>query len=291
MRVSLTALRAFEAVARTGGIARAAEELSVGPTTISRHVAALERRIGTALLRREGRGIALTPAGIDYHAAIRGAFGSIETATDRLSAQARGEPLSLMVMCDSAMLVRFIAPRLAALRRAVPGIGFRLAADEPSTADAPRSRIVFCRIGAMPDGVLLSKPPIVAVTAPGGPPLPKAAALDGQTLLHHRTAAAWQEWLRLTGNGPAPAGPGIIMPDKASLLAAAEVGSGIALACTTLAGTALLEGRLRQVLGPGVVMGGWYAERPQSALATRFVEWLRAEITAIETQAAHAIAA
>jgi LysR family transcriptional regulator, glycine cleavage system transcriptional activator len=288
MRVSLTALRAFDTVARLGHIGRAADELGVGPTTISRHVAALERRIGAPLLRRQGRGIALTPFGEEYHEAIRGAFGSIETATDRLAARARGDAPPLTIVSDTAMLIRFIAPRLPALRRALPGLGLRLLADGtplPEDPAAPILAIAYRRGQAVQGATILSEPRVVAVAAGHAAPLAAGAPLDGQCLLHLRSPGTWEEWLGLTGQGPPPCGPGIVLPDKASLLAAAEAGSGLALACVTLAGEAIREGRLRQVLGPGAVMGAWVAECSRGAPGEQLIAWLRAEISAAEAAA------
>jgi DNA-binding transcriptional LysR family regulator len=56
-------LRAFAAVAREGSFSRAAERLYVSQPAVSKHVASLERELGTALVARDRRGAALTPAG------------------------------------------------------------------------------------------------------------------------------------------------------------------------------------------------------------------------------------
>jgi len=54
---SFTTLRAFEAVARLGNMTRAAEELSVTHSAISKQVQALEEEFGIQLLRRMPRAI------------------------------------------------------------------------------------------------------------------------------------------------------------------------------------------------------------------------------------------
>jgi DNA-binding transcriptional LysR family regulator len=56
-------LIAFINVARTRSLSRAADELGLGQPTISDRLRALERELGTALVRRQGRGVALTPVG------------------------------------------------------------------------------------------------------------------------------------------------------------------------------------------------------------------------------------
>ncbi|WP_296615588.1 LysR family transcriptional regulator [Sphingomonas sp.] len=56
-------LKAFDAAVRTGSIRKASDSLGVAPSSVSRHVALLEREIGTALFDRKARGVKLTFAG------------------------------------------------------------------------------------------------------------------------------------------------------------------------------------------------------------------------------------
>ena len=61
--MELTDLLTFAAVARTGGITRAAEELNTVQSNVTQRVKALEAEIGTALFERHSRGMTLTGAG------------------------------------------------------------------------------------------------------------------------------------------------------------------------------------------------------------------------------------
>jgi DNA-binding transcriptional LysR family regulator len=56
-------LKVFEAVARLGGMNRAAAELHTVQSNVTARVRALEARLGTALFRRHSRGVTLTAAG------------------------------------------------------------------------------------------------------------------------------------------------------------------------------------------------------------------------------------
>src|SRR3974377_984730 len=54
---------AFLTVARHRSLSRAAAELDLGQPTISDRLRSLERELGATLVRRQGRGVALTPEG------------------------------------------------------------------------------------------------------------------------------------------------------------------------------------------------------------------------------------
>lgn len=71
---SLSSLRAFEAAARRGSFSAAARDLNVTHAAIAQQVRGLETELGTRLVRREGRGIALTEAGIRLANPMREAF-------------------------------------------------------------------------------------------------------------------------------------------------------------------------------------------------------------------------
>ena len=61
--MELSDLVTFSAVARLGGITRAADELNTVQSNVTQRVKALEAEIGTALFERHSRGMTLTGAG------------------------------------------------------------------------------------------------------------------------------------------------------------------------------------------------------------------------------------
>ena len=63
MRLSYNHLRYFHAVARAGGLTRAAEQLNVAPSALSASLGKLEAELGHKLFDRVGRGLQLTEAG------------------------------------------------------------------------------------------------------------------------------------------------------------------------------------------------------------------------------------
>ena len=61
--MNLKHLHYFWAVAKAGGVVRAGQQLHISPQTLSGQIKQLEARLGCALFRKHGRGLALTDAG------------------------------------------------------------------------------------------------------------------------------------------------------------------------------------------------------------------------------------
>ncbi|MFH0242649.1 LysR family transcriptional regulator [Streptomyces sp. HK10] len=81
-------LAQFVAVARHEHVTRAAGELGVPQSTLSRAMARLEDDLGVALFARRGRTVALTPAGRTFLASVERALGSVEQAAEAVRADA-----------------------------------------------------------------------------------------------------------------------------------------------------------------------------------------------------------
>lgn len=107
---SLAALRAFEAAARHGSFSQAATELNVTHAAIAQHVRALEDRCSETLMTRQGRGMALTPAGIEFAAGLREGFSRIADAVDTLEQASRTRPLNISMTPSFA--ANWLIPKL-----------------------------------------------------------------------------------------------------------------------------------------------------------------------------------
>ena len=157
--MELTDLMTFSAVARTGGITRAAEELNTVQSNVTQRVKALEAEIGTALFERHSRGMTLTGAGrrlLPY--AQRMAALSREAM---LAARDDGEPKGPLAIgsMETTAAVR-LPPLLAEFHRRYPG-----GAAEPADGDHGRSRgrrarrHVRRRLRRRPDRACRTRPP------------------------------------------------------------------------------------------------------------------------------------
>jgi DNA-binding transcriptional LysR family regulator len=130
--MELTDLLTFSAVARTGGITRAAEELNTVQSNVTQRVKALEAEIGISLFERHSRGMTLTGAGrrlLPY--AERIAALSREAV---LAASDDGEPKGPLSIgsLETTAAVR-LAPLLAEFHRRFPAV--RLSLRTATTAD------------------------------------------------------------------------------------------------------------------------------------------------------------
>ncbi|EOA9033483.1 LysR family transcriptional regulator [Vibrio harveyi] len=86
----LSAMRAFVRVVQTGSFSATGREMNTSQTTISKKVAALEKKIGVKLLARSSRDHALTPAGAKYYQTCVDILGELDEA----EAEARSEVAS-----------------------------------------------------------------------------------------------------------------------------------------------------------------------------------------------------
>lgn len=114
--------RAFLVTAEEGSLSAAARALGMAQPTLGRQVDALEKELGVVLFERVGRGLTLTPSGLELLDHVR-AMGE---AANRLSLSAAGQSQSIegkVVIAASDVYAAFLLPPiLAKLRQVQPGI-------------------------------------------------------------------------------------------------------------------------------------------------------------------------
>jgi LysR family glycine cleavage system transcriptional activator len=97
-------------VARNENLTRAAHELHVTQSVVSRQIAVLEAYLGVELLRRERHGVSLTRVGRAYAAQVMPAFASIQAATEELLQDTSQGTLRLRTYTTFA--AKWLIPRL-----------------------------------------------------------------------------------------------------------------------------------------------------------------------------------
>ena len=109
---STQALACFEAAARHESYTRAAQELALTQSAVSRQITALEDFLGVPLFKRTRHGVALTLAGAHYARQVRQRLQALERDTLALMAhQGHGGALTLAAVPTFA--TRWLIPRLA----------------------------------------------------------------------------------------------------------------------------------------------------------------------------------
>ncbi|NQV80806.1 MAG: LysR family transcriptional regulator [Alphaproteobacteria bacterium] len=120
--------RAFLVTAEEGSLSAAARALGSTQPTLGRQVDALEQELGVALFSRAGRGLALTPSGLELLDHVR-AMGD---AAGRVSLTASGQSQSIegtvCITASEATAAYLLPPIIARLRRAEPGIDIEIVA-------------------------------------------------------------------------------------------------------------------------------------------------------------------
>ena len=120
--------RAFLVTAEEGSLSAAARVLGMAQPTLGRQVAALEAELGVALFERAGRGLVLTPGGLELVDHVR----TMAEAAGRVSLAASGQSQSIEgTVCLSASEVYAtyrLPPIVARLRRLEPKLTIEIVA-------------------------------------------------------------------------------------------------------------------------------------------------------------------
>lgn len=282
---ALAALRAFEASARLGSHRKAAAELHLDHTVVSKHVRKLEADLGVRLLETTRAGTQPTAAGERYRREIAEALDTIAAATNRLRTP-QPHP-TLHIACSPGLGMRWLAPRIGAFLESSPGLEITLRPTSRApdlTGSEADVDIRSTDAHEMPDTrqLELCRPRMYPVASPdflaGRPALTRLEDLLAFPLCHEETHQYWQLWLRAAGLEleRAPAGPRYW--SAALALDAARLGHGIAIANDFIAAEEIASGRLVEVLSTAVYVYPYVlvAQRARwhEPVVSRFREWL-----------------
>ena len=205
LRLSLDLLRGFRAAARHLSFTRAARELFVTQSAISREIKKLEEQIGQPLFHRVNRALQLTHAGEELYRAADEALALIDAATERLAGAGR----TLGVTTTTALASLWLVPRLPQFTRRHPGIDVRIAAtNDMFNLEREHLDIAIRYVPPgwdIPSGVRLVDYEIFPVCSPAyardkSRPLRTPADLAGHVLLdfeailYGRSWYDWEQW-------------------------------------------------------------------------------------------------
>jgi DNA-binding transcriptional LysR family regulator len=253
----LAFFQGFEAAARTLSFTKAAEELFITQSAVSRQIKALEDHLGIRLFERRPRSLALTESGHALHRMSADVLERLQAATDQLRAATRTRQLSITTTTGFASL--WLIPRLQRFTGLHPDIDVRISA----TTDAlnlERSlidlAIRYCAPEAAPDGaVRLFGEEMIPVCAPAllrerARPLKRPSDLAHHVLLHfdypgaQRMFMDWGTWLTSLGVGDLKSAGGLHFSQYEQMIQAAIAGQGVALGRQPLVNDLIQSGAL-----------------------------------------------
>lgn len=293
--VHLNGLRALEAVARTGSLQAAADELGVSASAVSQQVNRAEKQIGKALFRRTSRGLAPTDAGSAFFARLSAGFRELDAAVGQMR-QANAD--TLVVSVAPAFATKWLVPRLRFHFDRHPEVLVRVDATARLVDLAGSDVDVAIRMG---DGrwpgvdaeLLLPQQVFVVAAAAKAGRITTIADLARETSIDDDSSrmVTWERWFEAAGIAPVRPMQGARLNDPLLCIDTLIAGQGITLAWQLICADALGDGRLvaplpvRADLGFGFHVCTRAGERPPRKVRN-FVAWLREEMA--ETAALHA---
>ena len=296
-RLSLDLLKGFEAAARHLSFTRAARELSLTQSAVSREIKTLEEQLGQPLFTRINRGLRLTDAGQGLHRAVGEALKLIDEATDRLAMSGGGETLA--VTTSAALASMWLVPKLPRFIRRHPELDVRsVAADQ--RLDLERERLDLAIRWAPPGSSVPGGEPLFDVlmfpvcsptlARDRARPLSSPADLAHHVLLDLEIVTArgpwsdWGPWLEAMRLGDLKPGGTLHFSHYDQVVQAAIDGSGVAIGRNPHSARHLRDGLLVAPFGREAVLsrGTYFVLIPPRSAERRvvkeFVAWLRDEV-------------
>jgi LysR family glycine cleavage system transcriptional activator len=288
MHLPLRAIAVFHAAARAGSVSRAAQDLGVTPSAVSQQIAALEVHLGTSLMAKAGRRVALTEAGERYFEMIAEHIDRVSEATQNVRGYLSSR--SLTVRATPSLATKWLLPRLGRFLDANPDLDVRLDATNEPTDFSREDVDVDIRHGEgnwpglFVEGIAEER--FLPVCAPG---LCAAATLDpsdlpSRRLIHSvKSQMQWGRWFSAAGVTAVPTWRRVLFDRTHMAVDAAVNGIGIALESDLMMWRELRDGVLVCPVRhppPASRVTQWLVcphDRLRRRQVRAFLDWVRAE--------------
>lgn len=293
----LDLIQGFEAAARTLSFTKAAEELNLTQSAISRQIRALEDSLGLPLFERHTRALSLTSEGRRLQRTAEEVLNLLQETTDRIRADRRIKHLTVTTTAGFATL--WLIPRLKRFTALHPDVDVRISANynmvslERGDADVA---VRYSKQGGFPpDAERLFGEEVTPVCSPAlvdpqrtQRPVRTLRDLEAHTLLHMDGGQGildWDTWLVAEGLADLKPAAALRFDNYDQIIQAALGGHGIALGIQRLVQHLLDEGSLVVPFNRSMVsQRAYYVLRSplvrNVAHVDAFVTWLRAEAEA-----------
>ena len=267
----LDLLRGFEAAARHLSFTRAAAELFLTQSAVSRQIQALEAFVGVDLFERRHKALALTDAGQAYYRTVTQTLDVLREATRKLKETRKGHVLTVTTTVSFAAL--WLVPRLARFRKDHPHVDVRITATH-EVVELEREGIDVairdCPLNRVPPGaVFLVGEHLAAMCSPAYLKEAKRAKLalgHPRDLRHHLLLnlhdvsrrwpwLSWAAWFEARGIAGFIPQSTLTLDQYDQVVQAALHGQGIALGRMTLVDQYIRDKRLVAPFGQAQRVG------------------------------------
>lgn len=255
----LTEMEAFIGVVEQGGFTDAADRLGVSKSAISKHVSALESRLGVRLLNRTTRRVSPTEIGVTYYEKARKVLADAAEADEMVTAMQDSPKGVLMISAPLSFGILHGADPISGFLMQHPEVSANVTLDDRRIDLVSEGYDVAIRIGNLEDSSLMSRKLgeterfIVAAPAylaqHGAPE--RIEDLSGHDLMHYSVASAGNYWrlVSRTGEERQIRTGGKLTADNGDMLLNATIaGLGISCLPSFFLGKPLADGSLVKIL-------------------------------------------
>jgi len=280
---------------------KAASDIGISHTVVSRHIQNLEAWIGWKLLTAGPRGVTLTPEGQSLFATTTAAFQSIAGAAAQLRSKAGSDEFH--IWCTPGLATRWLIPRLEEVRESISSgeVLLRSADHSPDFMRGEADLMIgFGDFDNLPDrAVPLLLPRMFPVASPKwlerhGMP----GSLEDLTrlpLIHEESYAQWTDWFEQAGIEIQRPLTGPRLWDASLGFDAALAGQGVALTSNLMVSRDIENGRLVELFATDIRVGGYYlltsGANTQDDRVARFHSWIEHAIEAFEQSTGRPVSA
>lgn len=282
---SLRGLYVFDAASRHLNLVRAAEELGVTQSALSRQIRQLEDYLGVALFERLPRGLALTEAGdiLKYHCRL--GFKEMDQGISTITRTHTRQ--GLRIAAARSYATRVICPQVAAFSNLNPWIDLIIDGHRHMLELGQKEADAAIRVGdgRWTDAICekIEDDPLFPVASPsliariGTTNLSKLSKKS--PILHFFERPYWSLWKNETGINIESDRQNLRFSETVMMIEAAEAGQGIALARRSLVRQALADNRLVRLSEAEVDdgIGYYFCATPESLRrkkVSKFREWV-----------------
>ncbi len=151
------AMQMFVRVIEKGSFSAVAKERGIGQPAVSKQISSLEDELGTELIHRTSRSIAMTDAGRDFYESAVHILGDFENATSRIG-QGQTSPKGLIRVTVPPTFARLhMVSKLPAFFAAYPEMAVELAVSDSPTTIIEDGFDLAIHSGDLPDSTLVAR--------------------------------------------------------------------------------------------------------------------------------------